>query len=240
MSIGNHWHGHNLLCCFSPVHHCDEYVKLQDMHSKTNLLVSSSMHLILNKQHNKFFTKRHPCQPFDCLIHQGSYTKTHNIYDSRHTGSPKVCSMIKSNVIHCLRHSYLGVCLRQLLITLVTVSLHQHIIIQEQMILNTPVQWVRQPELGRNSIRIETCNNQSCTACIIHSQYTKQVCEIWSTIQTKEYNLQMSENKVNFKMELRIFEGHQNWIKLLIKKTYTVLPMLWSVRTMNISITWKK
>jgi len=39
------------------------------------------------------------------------------------------------------------------------------------MILNTPVLWVRQPELGGKSIGIETCNTQSRTACTIHSQY---------------------------------------------------------------------
>ena len=33
--------------------------------------------------------------------------------------SPNVCSVVTSIIIHCLRHSNLGACLRQLLITLV-------------------------------------------------------------------------------------------------------------------------
>lgn len=84
MSTGYHLPGWDLLCCFHPVRHQDECVKLQDMHSKTTLPVSSSTHLTLNKERNKRFTKRHPSKPFDCLTHQGRYTKTHNIYDSQH------------------------------------------------------------------------------------------------------------------------------------------------------------
>jgi hypothetical protein len=57
--------------------------------------------------------------------------------------------------------------------------------------------------LARKSNGIETRNTPNCTACTIHSQYMKQVCEIQSTILTQEQNMQMSKNKANFKTELR-------------------------------------
>jgi hypothetical protein len=215
MSTGNHLPGCDLFC-WSRVHDGDKYVKLQDMQSKTTVPVSNSMHLILNKQCNKCFTEDIPASHLPVLHIMGT-TENHIKYMTANilSDSPNICAMIMSDTIHRLRHSILGVYLWQLLITLVTNCIFTlTYIIQEQAILNTPALWVRQPELGSNSIRTEIYNTQSCTACTIHSQYIKQVCETWSTILTNEHNLQTSENKVNWAYLNKVTNESNYWFKI--------------------------